>query len=229
MAQDIGSKSEKRSFVAKVVRSVGTLASNPKEAIKVIADTVADKIEGNAESSLMAGLEYLNQKGSIEPNFLDSRENRYFLIRIRADFDNYRNDESKLLRKINLFLGIVSGEVEAESIELRRIWNLVDSLNEQEFVLLAACYKLYKKAKKAGKAIYEPDATAWLRMMAERSGLNHIEFTEEAESQLIHHWLLEERLDNNQVKVEINHRLTDLGILVSELLEKGEQASGQPI
>jgi len=222
-------KLDKKSFVAKVVRSAGVLAASPKEAIKVLADAVADKIEGNAESSLMTGLEYLNKKGSIRPDFLESKENRFFIIRIQTDLNLYKKDEAKLYRKLYLFLGIVSGEIEAEDVELRRIWSLVDQLSEQEVVLLAACYRLYKAAKSEGRAEYDPDATVWLKMMSKESGLNHVQFTEEAENQLIHDWLLEKRLANNQVRVVVEHRLTDLGILVSKLLEKGKEAAGSQV
>lgn len=210
-----------KNVLADTIRGLGVVATDPKSLIKAATNVIADKIEGNARSSLLLGLNYLNKEGRIaSENFIESPRNRHFLTSIDRDFDAYKNDELKLGYKVALFLGIISGEISASDIELRRIWRLVDGLTDQGTVLLATCYRLCVKTKNDKLGRYEVTVDDWIDIMASESGLNHYSFVEEAEHELINKWLLRGREGNTIVSTN-NCRLTDLGILVSRLIEKG--------
>ena len=150
-------------------------------------------------------------KGKVDPDYTKSEQHRACLQELLDFLDKDSPDQIRFDAIKSIFLSAATEHLSSrDSFLPQQYMRTCRSLSSGEVVVLKTIYETVQQDKWNRK---ENSSVAWLRAVAARSGLQHVELVEVHERCLIEKHLLTPRLHPDQSGIQLNDhwRLTDFG------------------
>lgn len=198
----------------------GLITSDKKELFGILGRLVQARISGRAMEQIGRELQILKEKGKIKENYAETKFGFKSLGDILMFIESEAPDEDRLKAVKTLFYFVIAKDAQqGEEIARYELFKIITKLSASQILVLRACYSgLYKTKQYQTMDSY---FASWLRAIAEILGHKMNALVERDEVVLMENKLITPRLVNNPLSIDTtNARLTDLGIVLCEKLEK---------
>lgn len=207
----------------------GIAASERKELAFSVGHIFQSLRKGQFLSKLLDEWNSYREKGRIKEDYIGTEQHQACLQELLASLDKDCPDEFKFQTLKKIFLvAATEKDSDRNSLLPYQYLRLCSEMTSGEILVLHTTYELAQN-KNVQKDNSLAASSAWLRRIADNSGLVHTSLVEIYEEKLMKKYLLTGRVhpDRSAVAIEPHFRLTELAYDFCKFIANYEQADNQ--
>jgi hypothetical protein len=178
-----------------------------------------NKQQDNATLCLKNSLAKLVSTGNYNDGKLVTEVGAYLIGQLDELLKQSKYDKYQYESLIALYLALVDKDTKVELIEARKIWDTLKALTSSDILVLRTNYKLYISDEKATKPKFT-SSEEWVRIICKETGIKLQAVVRDSQQQLQNRGLITTAMNEFEFK---RYRMSQLGVVVGELLEKGNE------
>ncbi len=200
----------------------GIVKSEPKDILVSLGYIAQRLIADQHLNSVLVEWEKIREKGRMKEDYAQCMQAKYTLLELLKFLESDMPDEQRfqILKRIML-VAATEEKSDRQSIKPQEFMKLIKILPAGSVMVLTTAYQLSKNPPIGPGENNRVNADSWVKIIAEKSGLEYPALVVMYEKPLIESMLLTERVyaDGSGVRLSPHFRVSDLGFELCSFLD----------